>query len=199
MPDHSPVESALDALAAYLGGVTGIDEALRGWPEDHRTLDLSGGRVVVTVIASGDPEEEPVAPFEVDSEAVNNKSQLVTYRTGWLTQGVQIDLWAAHRAVRDAGARALQDALNNDMPFRRGLFLTSTDYFERPITVLASTGVSVDDGDAHQAGEWRARWSAELTTDVVQQAVVATQTQSRLATTTTLLGVTAPAETTTID
>lgn len=162
-----PVTSALHALADYFREVDGIAAAEVGWPERPDDLDLSAGAVATFTFA--DETRRPIPPDSI----ADTSPQL--YRTGELSIDVQLDLWAAYRAQREDGARAVEAALNNALPWRHGLLLLSRGYYSRPLTARAGTGRNVDEFNASTEGEWRRSWMLTVTTDLVAEVEMPTQ------------------------
>lgn len=163
-----PVESALEALAAYFATVSGIASARRGWPEEPVDLDLSHGPVVaVTHIVD---RETPVAASPIPD------SSPTLHRVAELEIDVQVDLFAPYRATLDTASRALADALDNDLPWQSGLHLVSRGYHERPLVATADRGSYMDPDQAAQLGEWRRSWYLTVRTDRVRSLGLPVQT-----------------------
>jgi hypothetical protein len=160
-----PVAAAADAIAAYLqANVTGLT-ARRGWPEGNVELDLGAGPVAA--VTPGPREDTPCSPREVDR--TGSGTLTLTYRVAELDITAQLDVWAAYRAVRDDTVAAIEAKLHNRLPFQPGLWLTSTGYFNRPLTI-ESRRISVPDSeDTAPAGEWRATWELRIRSDLVVQ------------------------------
>lgn len=158
-----PTDSALDAVAAYFGGLTGIASAQRGFPEHAASLDLRAGPVATITFV--DDQRTPVSP------GLLNTAKPFLWRTAELRVVAQLDLWAPYRAQRDAAARIIEAALDNDLPFRTGLYLASAGYHGRPLTVTASAsdGRNIDEDAAATEGEWRRMWTLEVITDLVAE------------------------------
>lgn len=152
------VQSALEAVAEYFDGVTGL-RGMVGWPEHPDSLELTTPLVTVTLVAE---QRTPCAPHPVEADAADG-----AYLVADLEISVQVDLWAAYRATRDAAAALVEAALHNDVPFRQGLHLVSTGHNDRRLSLTAESGVNVDDGESVGVGEWRRRWSATIVTDEV--------------------------------
>lgn len=157
--------AAMDALATWLASVTGVAGAQRGWPEHNESLDLSAGPVA-TVTMVGRPVPNDCAPARIPELDSNDAGTLtVTYRVGWPVIRLQVDLWAAYRSQRDDAVAAIEGAREAQLP-AAGLWLTSTGYHNRPLTVLFLTGPeTTDESDAATVGEWRASWDVEIHTD----------------------------------
>ncbi|MEQ1494492.1 MAG: hypothetical protein ABL912_01860 [Novosphingobium sp.] len=164
-----PVDSALDAIAAYFASLTGIADAERGWPERETDLDLSAGPVVTAAYAGHTRVEQ--SPDHIPGTSPPQ------WHAGLLTIDVQLDLWAAYRSQRDAAARIVEAGLQNSMPWRFGLLLTSRAYFGRPLTILATDGRNTDEPDAAAIGEWRRTWMLTVQTDLVVTTNTPSQTQ----------------------
>lgn len=162
-----PIDAALDAIAAHIGAQSGIATARRGWPEHATDLDLSQGPVV-TVTHAGDQRTQ-VAPGLIGS------SKPFLWRTAELRITAQLDLWTAYRAQRDDAARIVEAALNDGLPWRTGLHLTSTAYHGRPLTVASGDGRSMDEEKAATEGEWRRTWMLEVLTDLVAETATPAQ------------------------
>lgn len=154
-----PVDAALDALATYFGGLSGIASAERGWPEHPEQLDLSSGPALT--VTRVDDQRVYVPPKPLDD------GPTVTYQVGELTITAQLDLWAAYRAQRDDAGAVVEVGLHNRLPQQSGLFLDSTGYHDRPLDVVAGQGTSLDDDGRDTVGEWRRRWLLTITTDLV--------------------------------
>lgn len=181
-----PVDAALDAIAAHFGALSGIASAQRGWPEHQADLDLTAGPIVtLTTIGT---EEDHCPPTSVDS-SLASPNTTETYRTGYLTIDVQLDLWCAYRAQRDETAPIVESGAHNDIPWRHGLFLASTDYYSRPITAVLSAGRPEEEAQAAEVGEWRFRWLLTVQTDRVVQKTLPAQITGTVQTTTTADGV----------
>lgn len=163
-----PVASAIDAMATYFAGLTGIADALRSWPEHPRDLDLTSGPVVSLTFA--DEQRTPIPPAAIDD------TDPPQYRTGQLAIDVQMDLWTAYRAQRDDAAAVIEAAFHNALPFRHGLLLTTSDYFDRPLTIRASSGRNTGDRDSAEEGMWRRTWMLTVLTDLVDEVPTPTQT-----------------------
>lgn len=155
-----PVDAVLEALAVYFRTVAGIAAADPAWPEHQQDLDLTSGPVVT--LTRIDDQRVTVSP------GILNTTKPFLWRTAELRVLVQLDLWAAYKAQREAAAAALARAFDNDLPFRTGLYLTS-GYHSRPLTVAATDGRPVDDASAAAVGEWRRMWTLEVTTDIVAE------------------------------
>lgn len=169
-----PVDAALDALAAHLGGVEGIAEAMRGWPEHGKRFSLASGPVV-TLVRAGEPERELVPPTEVDRADLGGGRLEVLYQVALVRFDVQLDLWARHRATRDHAALLVERALHNRIPWKTGLEISSTGYHSRPLSIEARGGMPVDTDESVSVGEWRHRWMLRVLTDEVVPAETATQ------------------------
>ena len=158
-----PIASAQDALVAHLATELGSSATVRrGWPEAGVEMDI-GTKPEVAVTASS-PRITQVAPGQVD--ASGSDTLTVTYRVAMVECLVQVDLWCAHRATKDALAALLDAALHNQLPHTTGLWLTQSDYHSRPLTLDVQE--RRDEQDV-AAGEWRASWTLRLTTDLVVQ------------------------------
>lgn len=153
------MDSALDALAAHFGTLTGIAVVQRGWPEHPRDLDLTAGPIVTVTRVDDTPTHVPPTPLDT--------GPTVTWKVAELQIVAQVDLWAAYRAQRDDAGAVLEAGLHNRLPMQTGLYLTQADYHSRPLVVLASSGTSVEDGSAAEVGEWRRRWMVSIQTDLV--------------------------------
>lgn len=167
-----PIDAALDAVAAYLGGLSGIAAGQRGWPEHPERLDLRGGPVVT--VTQVDHHRVLLPPHPLDTGAT------VTWKVANLTIAAQLDAWAAYRAQRDDAGAVLEAGLHNRIPWQHGLYLLSTGFHDRPLVVTAGQGRSVDDGNGAEVGEWRRRWMLTIQTDLVVLAATPQQLEFRL-------------------
>jgi len=158
-----PSAAACDAIAAYFASVIDGLTARRGWPEANTELDLASGPVLT--VEAGPRESVLVPPRRIDQSGTT--TLVVTYRVAWLSFPVQLDLWAAHRADRDDTAEIIESALHNRLPAVAGLFLDSTGYHSRPLTIACTSSRSEDQGDGAARGEWRHTWELSVETDLV--------------------------------
>lgn len=161
------LEAALDAIAAHFAALDGLADAKRGWPEHPESLDLTAGPVATVTYTTH--EVEPCTPTLLDVTEGRLKVADVTIYA-------QLDLWAAYRVQRDDAALVVEAGLHNGLPWRAGLRLES-DYFERPITVVAGPGTSLDDEGGVTVGEWRRRWDLTITADQVVEADIPNQVE----------------------
>lgn len=152
------VRAALDAVATYFDGVTGLRGQV-GWQEQPEALDLTTPLVTVTLVTE---QRMACSPHPVQPDAADG-----VYLVADLEISLQLDLWASHRERRDEAAALVESALHNDIPWRQGLHLVSDGHHDRRISVTAEQGVNVDDGESVTVGEWRRRWTATLVTDEV--------------------------------
>jgi len=160
-----PIASAQDALVAHLATELGSSATVRrGWPEAGVAMDI-GTKPEVAVTASS-PSFTLTPPGEVDATDAGDGTLTVTYRVAMVECLVQVDLWCAHRATKDALAVLIEAALHNQLPHTTGLWLTQSDYHSRPLTLDVQE--RRDEQDV-AAGEWRASWTLRLTTDLVVQ------------------------------
>jgi len=155
--------AACDAIATYFGeAVTGLT-ARRGWPEANIELDLEAGPVLT--VEPGPVERTLVPPRRIDQSGTS--TLVVTYRVAWITITAQLDLWAQHRAARDDTAALIEAALHNRLPAVAGLYLDSTGYHGRPLTITCTDSRPEDQGDGAARGEWRQTWEIRIDTDLV--------------------------------
>lgn len=160
--------AAANALVAWAATVDDVAAARLGWPEHQQELNLSSGNLV-TVEIVGQPERNDCTPRAV-SQVDNGDGTLdVTYIVGRPVITVRLDVWSAYKAQREIVVASLEAAFEPAVP-RPGLWLTSSGYFDRPITARVVAGPRYFDegGDAAVQGEWRASYSVELHTDRVQ-------------------------------
>jgi len=182
-----PVAALVEHLAQYLQEQDGISLALRGWPERREDLDLSHGPVVsVTPVEHRYTWCAPVPVAEADDD---DGGLLVTYRLADLAIVVQLDLWCAHRAVRDQARQTIETALHTELPHVPGLELELPMYFGQVANVLPDTGRALDDADAVATGEWRQRWVLACDLGLVAQGRTPAQALIKIRTTTQLAGV----------
>ena len=151
-----PEDAVLEAIADHFAVLRGV----RGWPERHKDLDLTGGAVVTVALVES--RRTPIAPAPIPGTDL--------YRTGELEVDAQLDLWAPYRSQRDAAAIVVEALLNNRLPFRHGMLIKSRGYHNRPITARASTGRNTAEGDAAGESEWRRTWLLKAQTDLVADA-----------------------------
>lgn len=169
MPTYDPLDAALDALVAHFGtALAGTVTVRKGFPEANVELDVST-LPVLSVALAGDPEIERCTPGIVDETAADGVVT-VTWRVAYLRARVQLDLWAAYKVVRTEKAPLVEAALRNRVPRSTDLWLTSTNYFSRPITARVTGGGRIeDDAEGVQAGLWRRSWDLVVSTDFVHQ------------------------------
>lgn len=165
---YDPVASAIQAIVTHLtSALSGVANVRRGWPEANTALDLST-LPTVTVTRAGRARVELISPHRVD--ATGGATLTTTYKVGMLTIPVQVDLWAAgYRARADDATATLLAACHNQIPNTTGLWLTTADYYSRPIAVTWSELVADADGDTAATSEWRRTLTGEIVTDLVVQ------------------------------
>lgn len=159
LEDLGPEESALEAIARYFRTLSGVYKAERGWPEWEESLNLANGPHITVSLANS--TRTPVSPFYVDD------TDPAQWKTGTLSIDAQLDLWTHTRYQRDRMARVVEDGLHNDLPFRTGLRLTSRNYYDRPLDIVAGEGRNTSEPDAAREGEWRRTWMLTISTDTV--------------------------------
>lgn len=160
-----PVDAAVDAVVAHLAAAFGSAATiLRGWPEANVEQDLGAKPLVVV---SAGPEDREACPPTAKSQS-GTTTLSVVYRIAYLRIPAQIDLVCAHRAVRDTASLTLRQALDNALPGKPGLYLSSTGYFNRPVTVRAPRVLPDDDGDTASTGQWSRSWDIVIETDEVR-------------------------------
>lgn len=166
----SPVDSAVDAIVAFLGsvvmvtynGATAPIRCYRGWRENDQPYDFDGGPIVTLTMFSEQREEHIPGLLE------STPPQL--WSVADLTWRMQLDLWAPYRAMRDVVAQTIRTNLHDDIPFRVGLHLTHADYYSRFITVHAEEVRDPNDMLSPQAGVWRRSWTLTVVSpEVVEQ------------------------------
>jgi hypothetical protein len=175
MATIDPTAAMLDALVASLATTLGSGYTVRrGWPEHGQLLDLSEPLIAVT---AGQPDDELRSP-EANAWTDNGDGTVESlYAYGRRGIDVQVDLWAAYRAVRDTAAVAVLKALRGDrFPQVAGLNLALTKYHGiRAQFDLAPGGGTDDDPDGGARGEWRqtfaVRAECELVDEVTETAV----------------------------
>lgn len=184
-----PVSAALDAVVAHIadGAIAGLT-IRRGWPEANVDVDIASDKHLAALTAVGRANVELCSPKQVD---VSGTAPLRTWtwRVGWVTIPLQLDLWCAYRATRDVVAPLVDARLHNKLPFRSGLYLTSTDYYGRGIACDIESFDVPGTGDEAAAGDWRRTWSLTLRTDLVVQSTMPELTEAVLQASTDLLGV----------
>lgn len=161
-----PGAAICEAIATYLttalSSVTGL-VVRRGWPETDEQLDLTSGPCIA-VTQTGPPEETPLPPVNLDDVA----DDAILVQTARLVFPFQLDAWAAYREALDELVATIDDALHNDLPWRPHLYLTATDYRDRPFIVERGSDSPDVDGDSAPAGEWRHVWTLSVSIDRVQ-------------------------------
>jgi hypothetical protein len=168
MSTIDPIDAALDALVAYFGtALAGQSITVRkGWPEEGVKLSLRSGSVLsVAAIPGGQVATH--SPYQVDQTGTGTLT--VTYRVGTLGFTVQLDLWAAYKATREAKAVLVEAALSNRLPWSPDLLVTSTNYYGRPITATRTGARFEGEEGASQRGQWRRSWDLRIGTDLVVQ------------------------------
>lgn len=178
-----PVAAAMDAIAKYFDGAIDGVTVKSGWPDGARALDLSKGPKAS--VTPGPPRSALVSP-KVIGEADEPGKKLV--RVAEFEVLAQLDLWAPQRAVRDRLALRFEEAFHNGLPFRTGLWLTSTDYRDRPLIIEAQPARNTDDrGTSAADGIWRQTWDLAIRSDLVvavemvELAIVTLQAEVELA------------------
>ncbi len=168
-------EALLDAIVAYFQTALADSDftftVKKGWPDGEAPLELETGPVLTVTLVSSETELCSPADVGVDGSTV-------TYRVGYLTSRVQLDLWTAYRAQREDAGFEVQQALHNQLPHTTGLWLASSGYFDRPISIDITGTRTFDEGsDPAAVGEWRCMWDLEALTDLVNQVDHPTQTE----------------------
>lgn len=164
MATIEPSAAALNALVTWLTTQLGanVSAVRRGWPEASTKLDLTGKPVLA--ITAGPEIREGCAPKHIGAVTAAGVTTY-TYRMAYLAIPIQLDVWASHRSKLDAIGPLLRAAMQT--PPLAGLRLTSTDYYDRPITVEMDGAAFDHDGDTAPSGEWRRTYTAEAITDEV--------------------------------
>jgi hypothetical protein len=172
MPTRDPIESALDAIAAYLttalAAVSPTISVRKGWPDQGNAFQALSESSAVITITPVDHTETPCSPRDVDRDG-----STVTYRVGYLSIRARLELWTAYRAQREDVGPSVQSALHNMLPMTTGLWIASTNYYGRPLSIVPSAGRFMDEStDPTAIGEWRRAWDLEIETDTVAVATV---------------------------
>lgn len=167
-------EALLDAIVAYFTTALALASPAittkKGWPDGDAPLELESGPVLTVTLTSS--EEELCSPADVDVDG-----STVTYRVGYLTSRVQLDLWCAYRVQREDAGLLVQQAMHNRLPHTTGLWIDSANYFDRPLSIDITGTKTFDEGtDPAAVGEWRCSWDLEVLTDLVLDATVPQQT-----------------------
>jgi hypothetical protein len=169
MSARDPGAAVCESIAAYLetalAGVVGI-AVIRGWPETDTDVDLATGPSV-SITQIGNPTEETSAPVPT-GEVGDLDDDTILMRLGLLTIPLQLDGWAGSREALDALCTAVDDALQNDLPYRPHLYLDADDYYGRSFLVTRQPDAPDYDGDSADTGEWRHTWTLEAKIERVQ-------------------------------
>ena len=166
-----PRAAILEAIALHFQtAIPGLEAVLRGFPESDQAFALDGC-TAGSVLSVHVPDRLPVewsAPFAEDSGTLGPGGLTLWHmRCGYITGTVQIDLWSTHRAVRDRDGLLVEEASHSRPDRRPGLDLTSAEYYNRQINLIAD-GASVRDvDDTASRGEWRQTWTLDLSTDLI--------------------------------
>lgn len=182
----SPKQAVREALAAYLRTVLPVDVTVwSAWPSPGRPLPAKA----VSVVTPGGDGEEPFAPggdaLRVDPDASPAVTGAVTYSTGFVTIGLQLDVWATFAAVRDDLAERVWSALNRHpadtlgtepkphLGAQRGLVLRIPALYNTPCDYRFDPAAGVvESSDAAQAAEWRSTWQGEASVHAVRREVL---------------------------
>lgn len=181
----SAIDSAMKTIATYLATLDGISRAVRGWPE-RGTLNLGAGPVCTVTYVSHKSVWMPPVPLN-DPVGPDN---LVTYKVAELEILAQLDIWAGYRAQRDVAWETVEAGLHSEIPLVSCLWLNQVDYHNRPISVEADEGRSMDDQEEAQVGIFRSMYTLTIQTDQVVEAT--TPAQASYVLRTTVDGVTEP-------
>lgn len=171
-----------EALAAHLQ--TQLAPSFPGivcsgeWPTAGKALPP----IAVTVTTPGEQQTEfhPTVPHAVSN--ISGTTADVVYSFGHVEQGLQIDLWATYRAVRDDVAQAIYFALNlppnvtlglGGLPNwsqAAGLVLRIPLLFNVPADFqFGDSPRTPESSDAAQQGEWRATWIGTASLETVDK------------------------------
>lgn len=184
-----PVSAALDAVVAHISAasITGLT-IRRGWPEANVGVDIDASKHLAALSVVGRAKVDLCSPKQVDSSGTQPNITW-TWRLGWLTIPLQLDVWCAYRAGRDVVAPLIDASLHNKLPYRSGLYLTSTGYYGRGIACDVESIDLPGTGDEAASGDWRRSWSLVLRTDLVAQSNLPQLDEAVLQASTDLLGV----------
>jgi len=166
-----PTDAMIDALVAYLATTLGSGYTVRaGWPEHGKRLDLSEPLIAVTAGAPDDEERSPEAIRHTD-EGDGTTTSLYAY--GRRGIDVQVDLWAAYRAVRATAGVAVLKAFNGPkFPHVAGLNLELTTYHSVRATYDLTPGGGRDDNpDGAALGEWRQTFALRAECELVDEKI----------------------------
>jgi hypothetical protein len=179
MATIDPSDAMVEALVAHLAtALTGVAEVRRGWPEHGVELDLDGLPVVTVFAGPADDEERAVEAIETTDNGDGTTTVLYAY--GRTTVPIQVDLWAAYRAVRDTVSAQVQAAFNGDrFPYVAGLLLVLSDYYGVRASMSRAAGTKTEDStDTATRGEWRRTWTINAESELVQQVTETTRTST---------------------
>ena len=160
-----PVASALESIRAhFVAGLPGTD-CVRGpqeFPEDY------AGDVQILSLIEISREWEELPPVEVETVAASPSSSTVTYKVAQIRLRAQLDIWAPYRFHQDLFGPVVGALFHNRVPWQSGLFLASTHYHDRPLSVSQLGGaITQRDPEDVAEGIWRRTWDLEILTDLV--------------------------------
>lgn len=167
-----PLVSLQTALLTHLDSTVALSghtlRTRRGWPEHNADLSLSTGPLLVTVV--GEDRQIPTNPRSLGQTDADE----TLYKVAERTVPLQLHVFAAYRAILDDLIVQVNVGLSNRLPSSPDLWLTSADYYDRPLTFSRQRLRRQDEDAAAATGEWEAVWSLTCRSDVVLTATHAT-------------------------
>lgn len=123
----SAVDAAVDGLANYLKGISGLNVETE-WPDSNEQLQMPS-----VTLTAGKDKRTPIQPEEVSRTLPDDNNQVVqVVATAHYDLSIQLDLWCRTKAERRQFLNAILGAFNaseNNSDAPSGLSLQLTNYF----------------------------------------------------------------------
>lgn len=158
-----PIAAALTAFRDHVRTEIPTATAVRGIQELGNSQSGNSPEYSIEMI---DREIEYLIPTPVDIGSQGAQVD-VQWKVASLRFTAQLDFWVPYRILQDILGPVTEALFHNNLPHHSGLHLTSSHYYDRPLTITAGVGVDVRDSQAVIEGSWERRWELEFLTDLV--------------------------------